>query len=43
LIVDNPVATTDNFTDTKLYNNPKALLRQGTAHKLKKVADEVEK
>ena len=41
--LDIKYATTDNFTHTKLYNNPKALLRQGTADKLKKVADEVEK
>ena len=41
--LDIKYATTDNFTHTKLYNSPKALLRQGTVNKLKKVADEVEK
>lgn len=41
--LDIKYATTDNFTHTKLYQNPKALLRHGTAAKLKKVADEVEK
>ena len=41
--LDIKYATTDNFTHTKLYQNPRALLRQGTAVKLKKVADEVEK
>ena len=41
--LDIKYATTDNFTHTKLYKSPKALLRQGTADKLKKVADEVEK
>jgi len=35
-------ATSDNFTHTKLYDSSKALLRNGTASKLKKVADEVE-
>lgn len=39
--LDIKYATTDNFTHTKLYDSPKALLRQGTADKLKKVADEV--
>jgi len=41
--LDIKYATTDNFTHTKLYDRPQALLRQGTADKLKKVADEVEK
>ena len=40
--LDIKYATTDNFTHTKLYDNSKALLRKGTADKLKKVADEVE-
>ena len=43
VVLDIKYATTDNFTHTKLYNNSKALLRRGTADKLKKVADEVEK
>ncbi|HZK55343.1 MAG TPA: CapA family protein [Desulfosporosinus sp.] len=45
VVLDIKYATTDNFTHTKLYDspNPKALLRRGTANKLKKVADEVEK
>ena len=41
--LDMKYATTDNFTHTRLYDDSKALLRQGTAEKLKKVADEVEK
>lgn len=36
-------ATTDNFTRKKLYDSPQALLRRGSADKLKKVADEVAK
>ena len=45
VVLDIKYATTDNFTHTRLYDspNPKALLRRGTADKLKKVADEVEK
>ena len=45
VVLDIKYATTDNFTHTKLYDspNPKAVLRRGTADKLKKVADEVEK
>lgn len=45
VVLDIKYATTDNFTHTKLYDSPapKALLRPGTANKLKKVADEVEK
>ncbi len=39
--LDIKYATTDNFTRTKLYDSPRALLRRGTADKLKKVADEV--
>ncbi|MDO0822351.1 CapA family protein [Desulfosporosinus nitroreducens] len=39
--LDIKYATTDNFTHSKLYDSPQALLRQGTAEKLKKVADEV--
>lgn len=39
--LDIKYATTNNFTHTKLYDSPKALLRHGTAAKLKKVADEV--
>lgn len=41
--LDIKYATTDNFTHTKLYDSPKAFLRQGTADKLKKVAEEVAK
>ena len=41
--LDIKYASTDNFTHTKLYDSPKALLRQGTADKLKEVADEVGK
>ncbi|KUO75634.1 MAG: D-Ala-D-Ala dipeptidase [Desulfosporosinus sp. BRH_c37] len=41
--LDMKYATTDNFTHKKLYASSKALLRNGTAIKLKKVADEVEK
>lgn len=41
--VDLKYATTSNFTHTKLYSNPKAFLREGTAAKLKKVAVELEK
>ena len=41
--LDIKYATTDNFTHTKLYDSSKALLRSGTADKLKKVADEVKK
>ncbi|HBV87816.1 MAG TPA: D-Ala-D-Ala dipeptidase [Desulfosporosinus sp.] len=41
--LDIKYATTDNFTHTQLYDHPQALLRQGTADKLKKVAEEVEK
>jgi len=40
--LDIKYATTDNFTHTKLYDSAQALLRQGTADKLKEVADEVE-
>jgi len=45
VVLDIKYATTDNFTHSKLYDdpNPKALLRRGTAEKLKQVADEVEK
>lgn len=39
--LDIKYATTDNFTHTKLYDSPQALLRKGTADKLKKVAEEV--
>lgn len=39
--LDIKYATIDNFTHRKLYDNPKAVLRKGTANKLKKVADEV--
>lgn len=39
--LDIKYATTDNFTHSKLYDSPQALLRQGTAEKLKRVADEV--
>lgn len=39
--LDLKYATTNNFTHRKLYDNPKALLRRGSAEKLKKVADEV--
>jgi len=41
--LDIKYATTDNFTHSKLYDSSQAFLRQGTAEKLKKVADEVEK
>ena len=41
--LDMKYATSDNFTHTKLYDSSKALLRNGTADKLKKVSDEVEK
>lgn len=41
--LDIKYATTDNFTHTKLYDSPQAFLRRGTADKLKKVADEVDK
>lgn len=41
--LDIKYATTHNFTHTKLYDSPKALLRRGTAEKLQKVADEVAK
>ena len=41
--LDIKYATTDNFTHTQLYESAQALLRQGTADKLKEVADEVEK
>lgn len=41
--LDIKYATVENFTHTKLYDSSKALLRKGTAEKLKKVADEVEK
>lgn len=40
--LDMKYATVDNFTHTKLYDSSQALLRNGTADKLKKVADEVE-
>ncbi|HZK84075.1 MAG TPA: CapA family protein [Desulfosporosinus sp.] len=43
VVLDIKYATTDNFTHNKLYNSSSALLRQGTADKLKLVADEVEK
>ena len=43
VVLDIKYATADNFTHTKLYERPQALLRQGTADKLKEVADEVEK
>lgn len=43
VVLDMKYATTDNFTHTKLYDSSKALLRKGTADKLKKVADELEK
>lgn len=39
--LDMKYATTDNFTHQKLYDSPKALLRRGSADKLKKVAEEV--
>ena len=41
LELDIKYATTDNFTHTKLYDSPQALLRKGTADKLKKVAEEL--
>lgn len=41
--LDIKYATTANFTHTKLYDNSEALLRKGTAEKLKKVAEEVAK
>ncbi|MDP4161321.1 MAG: CapA family protein [Bacillota bacterium] len=43
LKLDLKYATNDNFTHTKLYDSSKALLRRGSADKLKKVADEVAK
>jgi D-alanyl-D-alanine dipeptidase len=43
LKLDMKYATTDNFTHMKLYDSPKALLRRGSAEKLKKVAEEVAK
>lgn len=43
VMLDMKYATTDNFTHTKLYESSQALLRSGTAEKLKKVADEVAK
>ncbi|WP_312038953.1 M15 family metallopeptidase [Desulfosporosinus shakirovi] len=39
--LDIKYATIDNFTHSKLYDSSQALLRQGTAEKLKKVANEV--
>lgn len=41
--VDLKYATADNFTHTKLYDCSQALLRKGTADKLKLAADELEK
>lgn len=41
--LDIKYATTDNFTHTLLYDSSRALLRKGTADKLKKVSEEVEK
>ena len=43
VVLDIKYATMDNFTHRKLYDSPKAVLRKGTTHKLKKVADQVEK
>ncbi|ODA39226.1 CapA family protein [Desulfosporosinus sp. BG] len=43
VMLDIKYATTDNFTHSKLYESSQALLRSGTAEKLKKVADEVAK
>ncbi|TGE32171.1 CapA family protein [Desulfosporosinus sp. Sb-LF] len=41
--LDMKYATTDNFTRKKLYDSANALLRRGSADKLKKVADEAAK
>ena len=41
--IDLVYATEKNFTGKKLYDNPTAYLRKGTAEKLKQVAEEVNK
>lgn len=41
LLIDLPYAGTDNFTQTKLYNQNIAYLRKGTADKLKAAVEEL--
>ncbi|AFQ42812.1 CapA family protein [Desulfosporosinus meridiei] len=43
VVLDIRYATANNFTHSKLYESPAAKLRLGTAEKLKKVAEEIEK